>query len=83
MKLCNYDGNANLIPTRTLDIYVGDNLLDSDIITQLNKKMDTIEIYWSDSMVKHWCFDFKINDVWFSINHISDDLKTFEIICSK
>ena len=83
MKLCEYDGNPDLIPTRTLDIYVSDNLLDSDIITQLNKKMDTIEIYWSDSMVKHWCFDFKINDVWFSINHISDDLKTFEIICSK
>ena len=65
-----------LIPDGFKFKFLGDPC-SNDIIHQAKIHCLTTNIFFSDDSGKHWLFDFKINEFWFSTRSISNDLRDF------
>jgi len=63
-----------------IEIIDGDNILTNEIITKLKEylKNETI-VYFNDLSCKHWIFDFKIDNVWFTSKSINNELTKFTL----
>lgn len=62
-----------------------ENLLTDTIISKLQQyfKTDKAVIYFNDITSKHWLFDFKIDNIWFSSTNMNNKLTNVDMICYK
>ncbi len=61
------------LPTGQLVRSVKDGIVTEEIAQAVIRQT----IYWNDSRLEHWFFDFKVGDKWISSRNINNELTEF------